>query len=180
MNKIILFVILCICSIYLIYKSNEVKYIESKLNSQKYVVLNKYDSNNAADLLAEISIRLKKLQNYLNINHKNKLSNNIDNRFNSNNISEGSPDTKYTSYTVNKGEKMVFCIRDKKTKKLHDINLMMYVSIHELSHVSCDTIGHGEEFTKNFKFLLEVAEKLKIYNPIPFGTKSIEYCGLKL
>ena len=50
------------------------------------------------------------------------------NNFNPNNISESTKDNKYTSYSVNKGEKIVFCLRSRDEKnKLVDINIMMFV-----------------------------------------------------
>ena len=88
--------------LYFIYKSNEVRYIQSEFDSNFYVVLNKYDSKNAADLLARIRQNLTLLQKHLESNYSNdKVTKHIQKRFNPNNISEGSPDSQYTSYTIN-------------------------------------------------------------------------------
>jgi len=181
MNKEITIIVVVVGAIYLINKGNEVRYVKSKIDKKRYVVLNKKDANNAADLLAEIRIRLIKIQTYLEKNHNDQENiNTIKDRFNPSNISEGSPDSQYTSYTVNKGEKMIFCIRDKESKKLHDINLMMYVALHEFAHVMSVTVGHNAEFHKNFKHILKIAEEQGIYKKLPFGKKQIKYCGLKL
>lgn len=180
MNKELTMVIVSVTVIYLLYKSNEVKYIRSNIDSKKYVVLNKEDATDAADLLAEISGRLVKIQKELESKHDEKNIQTIKDRFNPSNISEGSPDSQYTSYTVNKGEKMIFCIRDKETKKLHDINLMMYVALHEFAHVISVTVGHNKEFHKNFNYLLKVAEEMGIYKKLPLGKQQIKYCGLTL
>lgn len=181
MNKEITIIVVIVAAIYLINKCNEVRYIKSKVDKKRYVVLNKKDSTQAADLLAEISSRLIKIQTYLEKNHQDKENIiTIKDRFNPSNISEGSPDSQYTSYTVNKGEKMIFCIRDKESKKLHDINLMMYVALHEFAHVMSVTIGHNDEFHKNFNYILKVAEEQGIYKKLPFGKKQIKYCGLTL
>lgn len=179
-RNVILFLLL-IAGIYYIYKCSEVKYIQSDIDSRKYVVLNKYDSKKAANLLAQISQQLTNVKTYLEQNHNEQpLTKNIQSRFDPSNISEGSPDSQYTSYTVNKGEQMVFCIRDKETKELHDLNLLMYVSLHELAHVGCESVGHNDEFQKNFNFLLDVAEKMGIYQRIKFGNKDVKYCGMVL
>jgi hypothetical protein len=80
-------------------------------------------------------------------------------RFNPDNISESTPDNKYTSYSVNKGEKVIFCIRDKKTHKIIDSNTLMFVAIHELAHIMTISIGHGDDFWNNMKYLLTIAIK---------------------
>ena len=64
-----------------------------------------------------------------------------------NNITESSPGNKYTSYSINKGDKIVFCLRSKDgSNKLEDINTMMFVAIHELAHLMTKSIGHTTEF----------------------------------
>lgn len=181
MNKELTMIVAVVAAIYLINKMNEVKYVKSTVDKKRYVVLNKKDAKKAADLLAEISKRLIKIQTYLEQNHNDQENiNTIKDRFNPSNISEGSPDSQYTSYTVNKGEKMIFCIRDKETKELHDINLMMYVALHEFAHVMSVSVGHNEEFHKNFNYILKVAEEQGLYQKLPFGKKQIKYCGLTL
>ena len=179
-KKIIVFVAI-IFGVYYIYICNDVKYIQSDIDHKKYVVLNKKDSKDAANLLATMSKNLISVKTHLEQNYNSDdITTNISSRFDPSNISEGSPDSQYTSYTVNKGEKMVFCIREKESKKLHDLNLLMYVSLHELAHVGCKSIGHNEEFKRNFKFLLEVAKKIGIYKPISFTNNTVKYCGLTL
>ena len=86
----------------------------------------------------------------------------IDN-FNPDNITETDKDSKYTSYSVNKGEKMVFCLRSRDEKNnLVDINTIMFVAIHELAHTMTKSIGHTQEFWDKFRTLLKNARKLGI------------------
>ena len=85
-----------------------------------------------------------------------------------------------TSYTVNKGEQVSFCLVSKKTNKVHDINTLMYVAIHELSHVASTSYGHDELFKKIFKFFLEEAIKINIYKNVDYNEKPIEYCGMDI
>jgi hypothetical protein len=175
--KCTLVVCLCLCISLYLYLSNDMLYIHSDIDNQKYVVLNMGDPQEGADTLANISKRLLQLKQYLQKHHPDDIiTKNIESRFNTSNISEGSPDSSYTSYTVDKGEKMVFCIRDS-DKRIHNMNLLMYVCIHELAHVGSVSKGHNGEFKKHFEFLLSIANKLKIYHPIPFGKKEISYCG---
>src|SRR5690242_13768680 len=65
-------------------------------------------------------------------------------RYNKDAIYEISPLNKanLTSYTENKGEQLVLCLREKMPKngenQLHDINTMMFVVCHELTHIMND------------------------------------------
>ena len=63
------------------------------------------------------------------------------------NIMETPADEKNTSYTINKGEKIVICLRSKFLNEIHDINTIMYVVIHELAHVACPEFGHTPLFS---------------------------------
>ena len=85
-----------------------------------------------------------------------------------------------TSYSVNKGEELSVCLKSKTTGELHDINLLMYVIIHEMSHFACPEIGHGDLFQKIFKKFIDISIKIGIYNYDDYSTKPIEYCGMIL
>ena len=43
-----------------------------------------------------------------------------------------------------------------------------------------ESIGHTEEFWQNYKFLLEVAESINVYNPIDYKKNPIRYCGMNI
>lgn len=77
------------------------------------------------------------------------------------------------SYTINK-KKIYLCLRDE-NKEYYDFNMLIYVAIHELSHVMCDEIGHTPKFNKIFQQNLSRAEDLGIYD----SSKPIipNYCG---
>ena len=101
--------------------------------------------------------------------------------FNPNAFSETTPDSKYTSYSVNKGEKIVFCIRDKKDgENLVKENIMTFVAIHELGHLMTKSIGHKSEFWENFKFLLENAKSAGIHDPTDYKKSPEKYCGMTI
>lgn len=103
----------------------------------------------------------------------------IDN-YNPSSISENIPSSMYTSYSENKGQKIVFCIREKKTDKLVDLNTMMFVGLHELSHLMTLSIGHKPEFWENFRILLRISIRLGIYNCVNYNIESQDYCGTKI
>ena len=56
------------------------------------------------------------------------------------------------SLSINKGEKIAFCLNTRKGgNKLIDENTLMFVALHELSHVGTVSIGHTQDFWRNFK-----------------------------
>jgi hypothetical protein len=77
------------------------------------------------------------------------------------------------SYTINK-RKIYLCLRDE-NEEYYEFNMLLYVAIHELSHVLCDEIGHTPKFNQIFYDQLTLAEKLGIYD----SSKPIisNYCG---
>ena len=117
-------------------------------------------------------------------NIKNKLKDDIarlKNNFNPDAFSETTPDAKYTSYSVNKGEKIVFCLRDKKDgETLVKENIMTFVSIHELSHLMTKSVGHEPEFWANFKLLLKISIDNGLYKNIDFNSTPKPYCGIQI
>jgi predicted metal-dependent hydrolase len=95
-------------------------------------------------------------------------------------IYENDPNSDLTSFSVNKGEEIALCLKSKKTGLLHKLNLMMYVTIHEMAHIACPEIGHGELFKKIFKFLCEQSIIINIYSNDDYEKNPVEYCGMML
>jgi hypothetical protein len=162
--------------------SNDVDYVISELDGRKYLVRNLPDKANSSNLLALIRLRLIKLVEHCHIKYPNdERIKRLVTKFNPDNISENSASSKYTSYTVNKGEKIVMCIRQRNNKnELVDINTMMFVAIHELAHIMTEQVGHDSpEFWDNMRFLLKIAlsEELQLYNYQPFHIKPEPYCA---
>ena len=82
---------------------------------------------------------------------------------------------------MNKGEKIVFCIRSKDEKQeLVDINTIMFVAIHELAHVMTKSIGHTEEFWNNMKFLLKKGIDIGVYKQHDYKNDPVPYCGTEI
>ena len=178
----IIAILLLISYIYYENQNNEVTYVESSVDGKKYLVRNLLDKQEAADLLSKIKTRLVKLVDYLEKDYpSDKPVKRLVSKYRPDSISESSPDSKYTSYSVNKGEKIVFCIRSRNSEqKLVDENTMMFVALHELAHVMTVSIGHTEEFWDNFRFLLKNALKRKLYKKQDFKNKPQEYCGTQI
>lgn len=172
---------------YFSYQYPDMTYVKSDIDNNMYLVRNTEDKNEAANMLALIMINILKLSDtlyenvanypdyaeYINLFHK-KARSII--------LLESTQNSAYTSYSVNKGEKIVFCLRTKITgNKLHDLNLIMYVVLHELSHVACPVYdNHGPLFQKIFKFLCERGIELNLYKKIDFDKTPEKYCGMDI
>jgi hypothetical protein len=85
-----------------------------------------------------------------------------------------------TSYVTNKGDKFAVCLRNKKTNKIHDYNLLQFVTIHELSHLGNVEYGHGYSFWAWMKFMLIQAHESGLYIPRDYSKTPIVYCGLQV
>lgn len=89
------------------------------------------------------------------------------------------PDASLTSYSVNKGEEIVMCLRDPRTKRLYDLDTLTYVIIHEAAHVACPETGHTPLFRDIFADLLSIAvHKARILRHTDFVASPKEYCGV--
>ncbi len=181
------FLILISITIFYVYlenKATDVTYINK--GGIEFLVRNLDDKEQAAKLLSDICSRLSKLVNHLHNDIDNKEYSaeirsgikRMKKNYNSHAVVESSPGNKYTSYSINKGEKIVFCLRSKDdSQKLVDINTMMFVAIHELAHIMTKEIGHTKNFWDNMKFLLIKAIDLDIYKKQDFNSTPKEYCG---
>jgi predicted metal-dependent hydrolase len=179
--------VVIIIYIYMFFSKKKIVFVKSNFDNQRYLVRDDNGKNQAADLLAKLISNIYKL-----INHVSTLKNSnrefsdyciqLENNVNKSKtrIYENSGYDGFTSYTVNKGEEIVFCLRSKNTKKFHPINLIMYVAIHELAHCACPEEGHTPLFQKIFRFLTEEAIKIKVYNKEDYNSHPVEYCGMTL
>lgn len=180
---IYIIIIFLLIAIYVICKLEkyEVKYVKSTVDGTEYLVRDESDKQDAADLLANINNNIHTLVTFMvnkndekNRQYVTQLSKGLQNVV----ISESNANSSYTSYSVNKGEQIVFCLRSKYTNNLHDINLLMYVAIHELAHVGCPEYGHTKLFKEIFAYFCKCAIEAGVYSKIEFGSWPREYCGL--
>jgi hypothetical protein len=159
----------------------EVSIIRASSDGRRYVVRNLPDRQEAANTLGTVNENLIKLVKYMK--EKSPDDENVRRlarNFNPDNVSESSDKDAYTSYSINKGEKVVLCIRSKKTGKIQDINLLMYVSIHELAHIMTSDVGHTQTFWANNKLLLQNAIDVGVYEKEDYASNPREYCGISI
>ena len=178
----IVLICLLICKIHKMFTETMVI---SQVDGKLYTVKKNFDNiQNASDILAklnEINItmirHLKKTYNnstweddvkFLGGNYKNGI------------LEENFPTGKEnTSYVINKGQEVRICLRNK-TGKIHDFNTLVFVNLHELSHMLDRNYGHNESFWNCFKFILCEAVKLGIYKPVDYKKYPASYCGIKI
>jgi len=180
---IIFFFVAFYClSIYYDMDTFSLKCVISDVDGKKYCVRDRKDLSETADLLAHVTTRCSNLVKYLGKKHStNEDVQRLIENFNPKSISETLPTSELTAYSENKGEKIAFCLTEKKNgKKLIDLNTLTFVAIHELSHLMTKSIGHKLEFWQHFKFLLENAKEAGIYEPVDYKNNSKEFCGLKI
>lgn len=185
-ETILISIIVIIIYLFLFHNKKNVVLIEGR-DKNKYLVYNDESKNDSALLLGDIVNNMFKLKDYLYTNiekydefkeYIKQLNMNLNKDRSL--IYENDPNSNLTSFSVNKGEELAFCLKSKKTGEIHNINLIMYVALHEMAHIACPEIGHGPLFKKIFKFLTEVAIEIKIYKLDNYEKKPIEYCGMML
>jgi hypothetical protein len=204
-NSIISYLIIILLIIIIVFiahgkvgKSSLV-YVRSDIDGEYYMVRERPDKQKAANLLAKIKQNIFKLTDYL-YNKINDPKTSNEERYKINRpyilllkeriqnvvIKESTENTVYTSYTVNKGEQIIFCIRSKdisrtiKSNDMHDLNLMMYVALHEISHVACPEQHHTPLFKRIFRFICEEAINIGMYIRIDYRQNPTEYCGMTI
>jgi hypothetical protein len=176
-----------ICMIaYKIYISSDtfnLRCIISDVNGNRYCVRDRGKLEMAADKLAHVNIKLNKLVKYLGEKYPDQENvKRLIKGYNPQEIYETLPTSEYTAYSENKGEKIAFCLDTEKHSegRLIDDNTLMYVALHEVSHVASKSIGHTDEFWENFKFILINAEKIDIYSPVDYKKEPARYCGMNI
>ena len=165
--------------IYTTFFSTTLIYEKSTYDGRSYLVRNLPDKHDAANLLALTRERLMKFSELLEEHYPNdKRVLLLIKRYKPDNIQESEPSSKYTSYTINKGEKIIYCLRSRDAQqKLIDKNTLLFVALHELSHVMTVSVDHSTEFWENFRFVLANAIHWKIYVPQDFEHNPKPYCG---
>ena len=159
--------------------------IKSSVDGNTYLVRDMPDKQEAADLLARVRQRMQKLYNYLIATYPEKLQvKQLRQNFkpDPSRISESTPDAEHTSYSVNKGESVHLCLRQRQgnNESLVKENVMTFVALHEMSHMITPTVGHGPDFWNNFGWLLKIAEDQGIYAYEDFSAHPVSYCGVKI
>jgi hypothetical protein len=176
---ILILIIIFIYLLYQYYYYSNIETIISKIDNRNYDVQIKHDATEAADLIAKVREKLILLVNHMfkTFPSTPKVMR-LKKNFNPDVLKEGIDNPSYTSYTVNKGEEIILCLRT--DGKLVDINILTFVCIHELSHIGNETVGHDDAFWEFFKELLIEAINIGIYIKYDYKKSPVKYCGMMI
>ncbi len=186
MQEILVFSLVALI-IYLVHtlKNNGLSRFES--GDQIFMVQDLPDKNKAVDMLISLKkdlalVARKSLDRAREEKNKNfeEYINIIVNKLNTVFIREVEKDSPYTSYSVNKGEELVFCLRNKSSHEFYDYNKILYVAIHEIAHIGCPEVGHTKLFFELNKYILETAQNINIYKFVDYNSTPEEYCGIQI
>jgi len=159
--------------------------VKSATDGQMYNVRDMPDKQAAADMMGRIRLKMKKLKIHLEASYPDKpqvklLAKNFDAE--AHRLGESTPDDEFTSFSVNKGESVHFCLRQREgdNESLVDENIITFVAIHEMGHIITKTVGHGPDFWNNFGWLIKESERIGIYTHQDFAAHPVSYCGMKI
>ncbi len=192
-KKVIILVLIVLIFLVLIQRSNptiEKMTLVEAFDRKKYLVRDLNDKSDTANLLAKLMDNLKYLISKLKDRSENTKDrelikfapyiNTIYNKIDGVKVRENEGGNDLTSYSVNKGEELVFCVRSKTNNAIHDINELMYVAIHEVAHIGCPETGHTKLFARLNLFLLRQALNMGLYHYRDYAVNPVEYCGMTL
>jgi hypothetical protein len=161
--------------------------VRSSVDGLQYNVRDMPDKQKAADLLAKVRQKLQRLIDTLRQRYPGKPQViQLNEKFEADpkRFYEATPDSEHVSYSVNKGDSIHLCLRqkDKQDEPLVEENVMVFVALHEMGHVITPptVASHGPEFWNNFGWLLREAEALGIYKYQDFKAHPVKYCGEKI
>jgi hypothetical protein len=181
---IAIFGVILVCIVMYLKKGDlQLKCIISDVNGNTFCVRDRTKVNDAVNLLAKITDNASRLVEFLKNKYPDKgCVQRLVNGFNPEKIKETLPNSKHTAYTENKKD-MYFCLNVKKNQEeseLIDEHTLMFVTIHEMAHISCKSIGHKSEFWEIFRFLLDEAKQAGIHDPVDYSKTPKEYCSQKI
>jgi hypothetical protein len=166
----------------LVSDDGPVEFVRSQEDGREYLVHKRPDAARAADLLASVVRDLKALVEHMDAKFPDDAEVRLlVQRFDPAAVSEGSATSGYTSYTVDKGAKLVVCVRQNdEAGTFVDKNVIMYVAIHELAHIMTASVGHDTHFWTNNRRLLKEAMVLGLYVKQDFASAPAPYCGIDI
>lgn len=173
---IVIILVLLILVIHYYYQISKYYKIKSKIDNRYYYVNKNEDCYKSADLLGSLNNKIDKLKNYLK-DEDDPLIKRLHTKYNPSCLRENINLSINTAYTVNKGEEIHLCLKNSDGTYI-DENVIMFVLLHEITHVITIDEGHTDTFWKNMKFLIEKANECDIYTLIDFRKNPIKYCGI--
>jgi hypothetical protein len=189
-SLIFVIVVLIIISFSYYQWKDRVKFVKSSNKNEGFLVQNnkqepewigKEVSNRLSRLVAKVDILVKNMieTSYPSKEISQRLYHRWQNiRKNPNGLRETAHHETSAAYSVNKGQEVRICVRNKNSNKIfEDENTMMFVMLHELGHIASISYGHNKEFRDNFRHLTVKAIDLKLYAYEDFQNSPTTYCN---
>lgn len=160
--------------------------LRAELDGREYSVQELPNKQEAAERMAGLRQKLVKLRDHYQ-SEEGLLADppvaRFVERFRDDQMVENDMGDNGTSYSENKGEVIVVCLRDK-TQPPHfpfvDENTLTFVVLHEMAHLMTESIGHTPEFWTNFRRILQDAIAVGIYQPQNYARAPVPYCGMMI
>jgi hypothetical protein len=180
------------------------KFVKSNLDGRKYATVTSYDKmggtpEEAAEVLADLNNFLLEFMSKMKNKyvtpfedgtgkipidqHRYELTKKTLKRYNPDVLMENkSTGPEDTSYVIEKGTEVGFCLRELETGKdnIHHMNDLKFVALHELSHIANESFGHETLFWYIFKLFLQDATSFNLINIVNYKKEPIVYCGMKI
>ena len=155
--------------------------VVSSVDGRAYLVRKLPDKQEAADRLATLAQNLKRVIQQCAAKPRDaEAVKRLESNFDSDTIIEHMPGNTYVSHSVNKGQELSICVRDKGSNAFIDPNTVMFVALHELAHVMSVSTGHTPEFWANMKYLLECGSEIGVYQPVDYSKTPAMFCGMEI
>jgi hypothetical protein len=159
--------------------------VASSVDGEMYPVVDTFDNKrDAADIIAYINASYVRLIRHMRQNRMDTVwAPNIEflsENYNPTRLGEHIPlSTSNTSFVFNKGTKVRFCLRKiGDRQQFYDRNTIMFVALHELSHMMTREYGHGKQFWDCFAFVLGEAKQIGLIRIVDYKKNPVEYCGI--
>ena len=151
--------------------------IRSSVNGKPYRVIDYGDPVAAADMLAILETRARAFIKAAAAEYPEDATIKRIQKYWKGTISE-IPQTETIAYALGKKE-LFMCVRDSAgtVQNEHDL---LFVLLHELSHIMNDTYGHDQKFWDQFTKVLEMANKLGFLPYENYDEKSVTVCGKQI
>jgi len=144
------------------------------MNGRVYQVMNKGDTQQAADTLASLEIQIKDFVKTAAVAYP---GHNLE-RVRFNGITELPPTNETVAFTMDKRD-LFLCIRDA-DGNVQNFEDLMFILLHEIAHMANPTHGHDERFWKQFKKILEMAHELGYVPYKDYDKYSATVCGTEI
>ena len=157
-------------------KSEKIDVISS-VNNKTYAVVRTGDYVAAADMLASLEDKARNFIAAASAKYPNDLTIKRIQKYWTGTISE-IPQSETIAYALEKKD-LFMCIRDN-AGNVQQLDDLLFVLLHELSHIQNITYGHDASFWKQFKRTLEMANKLGYLEYKNYDDYSVQVCGKQI